>query len=162
MTTNKVLIPIDGSAFSLQVLPHIRPLLDPAQTELVLLRVAPEPTLIELEPGNPDMTVYADQQEAGLKADFELEMLPQVRALQSAGFQVSTTMRFGKPAEEIERYIDDEGVNLVAMTTHGRTGLVRLMVGSVAEHVMHHTHVPVMLYRPFGQMSPDQVAAPYN
>jgi nucleotide-binding universal stress UspA family protein len=162
MITNKVLIPIDGSAFSLQVLPQLRPLLAPAQTELILLRVAPEQDVIELEPGNPDMTVYVDQREAGLKADFADEMLPQVRALQSAGFQVSTAMRFGDPAKEIERYIDDKGVNLVAMTTHGRTGLAHLVWGSVAEHVLRHARVPVMLYRSAGNVSPEQAAAPYN
>jgi nucleotide-binding universal stress UspA family protein len=85
-----------------------------------------------------------------------------VRALQSAGFRVSTAMCFGEPANEIERYMDDEGVDLVAMTTHGRTGLVRLMLGSVAEHILRHVHVPVMLYRSVGNVTPEQAAAPDN
>lgn len=156
MTRRKVLIPIDGSEFSLQVLPTVTEMVNPAQTELVLLHVAPEPEVIELEPDNPEMTVYVDQQEAGLRSNFADDMLPQVRALQKAGFQVGTEMCFGEPAEEIERYIENEGVDLVAMTTHGRTGLARMMFGSVAEHVLHHAKVPIMLYRSFPNGAPDQ------
>jgi nucleotide-binding universal stress UspA family protein len=162
MKTNKVLVPIDGSDFSLQVIPHIQQFLNPAQTELVLLHIEPEPEVIELEPGNPEMTFYVDQQEEGLKSNFVDEMLPHIRTLEEAGFHVSTAMRFGEPATQIEEYVDDEGVDLVAMTTHGRTGLPRLLMGSVAEHVLHHVRVPVLLYRTVGVLSPEQAAAPYN
>lgn len=148
MKTQKVLIPIDGSDFSLQVVPRVTELLDPTHTELILLHVMVEPEVVELEPGNPEMTLYVDQQETGLKANFADEMLPQVRALQSAGFTVNTAVRFGTPASQIEQYIEHEGVDMVAMTTHGRTGLVRLLLGSVAEHVLHHARVPILLYRP--------------
>jgi nucleotide-binding universal stress UspA family protein len=162
MKTNKVLIPIDGADFSLQVLPHIEQLLDPTQTELVLLHVAPEPDVIELQPGNPEMTVYVDQSEAGMQVDFADALLPLVRRLEHRGFRVTTTMRFGPPASEIERYIEYEHIDLVAMATHGRTGLDRLARGSVAEHVLHHARVPVLLYRSVGVLSPEQTAAPYN
>jgi nucleotide-binding universal stress UspA family protein len=148
MNTKKVLIPIDGSEFSLQVLPYITQLLNPTHTELILLRVAPEPHTIELgAPDNPEMTVYADQQEAGLEMEFAREMSPQVRDLESAGFRVSTAMRFGEPARQIDQFIENHDIDMVAMTTHGRTGLPRAVFGSVAEHVLHHARVPVLLYR---------------
>jgi nucleotide-binding universal stress UspA family protein len=148
MKTNTVLIPIDGFEFGLQVLPHIMQLLDPAHTKLVLLRVEPEPRMVELgEPGDPDLTIYSDQAAASLEADFHTEMLPSLARLEKAGFQVSTTMRFGDPVHEIERYLEEDGVDLVAMSTHGRTGLDRMLFGSVAEQVLHHAHVPVLLFR---------------
>jgi nucleotide-binding universal stress UspA family protein len=153
MDTKRVLIPIDGSDFSLQVLPHLQQFLDPTQTELVLFHVAPEPGVLELEPGNPEMTVYVDQQEAGLAAEFSDAMLPYTDMLTNAGFQVSTATRFGPPAGEIEHYIAEEGIDLVAMTTHGRTGLARLVLGSVAEHVLHHARVPVLLFRPVDKLT---------
>jgi len=159
MTRKKVVVPIDGSEFSLQVLPTITEMFEPAQTELILLHVAPEPEVIELEPGDPEMTVYVDQQEAGLRGNFADDMLPQVRRLQKAGFAASTAMCFGEPTEEIERFIADEGVDLVAMTTHGRTGLARMMFGSVAEHVLHHSKAPIMLYRSFANGTPEKGAA---
>jgi len=149
MTRKKVVVPIDGSEFSLEVLPTITQMFEPEQTELILLHVAPEPQVIELEPGDPEMTVYVDQQEAGQRSNFDDDMLPQLRRLQKAGFAASTAMRFGEPTEEIEQFISDNGIDLVAMSTHGRTGLARMMFGSVAEHVLHHSKVPIMLYRSF-------------
>jgi nucleotide-binding universal stress UspA family protein len=152
MKTNKVLIPIDSFEFGLQVVPHLTQLLDPAHTELVLLRVAPEPRMVELDAnGNLDLTIYADQVAASLEANFHTEMLPALHRLEKAGFQASTTMRFGDPAYEIERYLDEDEVDLVAMTTHGRTGIDRMLFGSVAEHVLHHAQVPVLLVRAVGQ-----------
>lgn len=161
--TNKVLIPIEDAAYSRQVLDQVTHLLQPAHHELILMRVAPEPNMVELgEPGDPDLTIYVDQQEASLAAEFAAEMLPFRQALQDAGFHVFTTMRFGDPANEIERYIAEEGIDLVAMTTHGRTGLDRLVFGSVAEHVLHHSEAPVMLYRSTSKPSPVQEVAAYN
>jgi nucleotide-binding universal stress UspA family protein len=154
MKTNKVLIPIDGFEFGLQVLPPIMQLLDPAHTKVVLMRVEPEPRMVEIgAPGDPDLTIYADQAAASLEADFHTEMLPALQSLEKAGFQVSTTMRFGDPTHEIERYLEEEEVDLVAMSTHGRTGLDRMLFGSVAEQVLHHARVPVLLVRPLGKVS---------
>jgi nucleotide-binding universal stress UspA family protein len=148
MKTNKVLIPIDRFEFGLQALSPITQLFDPAHTELVLMRVESEPKMVELgAPGDPDLTIYADQEAVSLEADFHTEMLPYLSKLEKDGFHVSTTMRFGDPAHEIERYIEDDGVDLVAMTTHGRTGLDRMVFGSVAEDVLHRAQVPVLLVR---------------
>jgi nucleotide-binding universal stress UspA family protein len=148
MKTVKVLVPVDGSEFSLQILPQITQVLDPTRTELILLNVAPEPTVIEVgAPDNPETTIYVDQQEAGLQMDFEAAMSPKTREMKSAGFRVSTAMRFGAPASQIDQFIEDHDIGMVAMTTHGRTGLPRAVFGSVAEHVLHHVRVPVLLYR---------------
>ena len=81
-----------------------------------------------------------------------------MQRLRAIGFHC-TAMRFGEPTEEIERFIADEGVDLVAMTTHGRTGLARMMFGSVAEHVLHHSKAPIMLYRSFANGTPEKGAA---
>ena len=145
---SKVLVPIDGSAFSLQILPHIMELLPPAKTELVVLRVEPMPALLELGGrDDPELTIYADQQAASLEAEFQTEMIPRVETLEQAGFTVSLSMRFGDAAEEIERYVVEEGVDMVAMTTHGRTGLDRMLFGSVAQYLLQHVQVPLLLYR---------------
>ncbi len=156
VNTQKVLVPIDGSEFSLQILSPITQLLDPAHTELILLRVAPKPHTITVgPPGNPEMTVYVDQQEAGLKMEFENEILSQIRALESAGFRVSTAMGFGTPAQQIDKFVEDHDIDMVAMTTHGRTGMPRMIWGSVAEHVLHHARVPVFLYRSLEAPNPE-------
>lgn len=148
MNTTKALIPVDGSDFSLQILPYVTRFLRPHETDIVILYVAELPQMVELgEPGNPDLTIYADQEAASIEADFVSAMAMHVRYLNHAGFNVTTAVRFGDPATEIERFIADEKVDLVAMTTHGRTGLARVLMGSVAQHVVNHAAVPVLLYR---------------
>ena len=49
------------------------------------------------------------------------------------------------PAEAIARFAKDQGCSLIALSTHGRTGFRRLVLGSVAEHVVRHAHVPVLV-----------------
>jgi len=152
MTKNKVLIPIDGSQFSLQILPYVTRFLKAEENELILLGVAEEPKMVEIEgPGAENLTVYVDQAEASIRVNFADEMLPYVRMLEKDGFTVCTQVRFGDPIPEIEQCIEAEAIDLVAMTTHGRTGLSRIMFGSVALHVLQHASVPVLLYRIFGQ-----------
>lgn len=152
MTKNKVLIPIDGSQFSLQILPYVTRFLKSEENELILLGVAEEPKMVEIEgPGAENLTVYVDQAEASIRVNFADEMLPYVRMLEKDGFTVCTQVRFGDPIPEIEQCIEAEAIDLVAMTTHGRTGLRRIMFGSVALHVLQHASVPVLLYRIFGQ-----------
>jgi len=55
----------------------------------------------------------------------------------------------GDPAEEIIKYVDAEGIDLVIMGTHGRKGLDRVLFGSVAAHVVTRSSVPVMTVNPY-------------
>jgi nucleotide-binding universal stress UspA family protein len=150
MSTKKVLVPLDGSELSLQILPYLMRFLNPATNELILFYVASEPHHYAMQRvGDDDLSVYVDQAEIALEAEFYAEMLPHIRKLESAGFRVTTAVCFGKPTEEIEKYMQTANIDLIAMTTHGRTGLRRLRYGSVAEYILHHSTVPVMLYHVF-------------
>ncbi len=53
----------------------------------------------------------------------------------------------GEPASAIARFADDENIDIIVMGTHGRTGLSRLLMGSVAEAVVRHAKCPVLTYR---------------
>ncbi len=55
----------------------------------------------------------------------------------------------GDPAEEIMRYAETEGVDLIVMGTHGRKGLERIIFGSVAEQVVKNAPVPVLVVNPY-------------
>jgi nucleotide-binding universal stress UspA family protein len=161
MRNNKILIPVDGSDFSLQVIPYAKRFLRPEESEIVLLYVTEQPGLVELgPPGNPELTIYADQEAASIEAGFVSAMQPQIRYLTQAGFAVTTAVRFGEPTFEIERFINEEQIDLVVMATHGRTGLARMLLGSVAQHVVNHAAVPVLLYRTFGQTATTQAQEP--
>lgn len=145
MTKKKVLVPIADSEFSLHVLPYVTRLLEPDRNELILLHVAPVPGPVIVE---ERVLVYADQETASLEAERRSSLQPYVRALEKIGYTVTPVVSFGDAASEIERFVDEENVDLVAMCTHGRTGLERMLLGSVAQHVVHHVDIPVLLIRP--------------
>jgi len=163
MADRKVLVPLDGSEFSRQVLPYVRSLLDPAAYVVTLLRVASTPEGVTTPPprplaldgwllgrGDADRThpIFQSQVWDGLKAELRANLEPEVNLLAQAGFAVTTVVRFGDAAEEIIDVAESEDVAMVVMATHGRSGLERLVMGSVAAAVLRRLHIPVMMVRP--------------
>jgi nucleotide-binding universal stress UspA family protein len=57
-------------------------------------------------------------------------------------------VRFGDPADEIRTFAEEEGIDLIVMATHGRTGFRHILMGSVAERVVRHSAVPVLTVKP--------------
>jgi len=143
---NKILIPVDSPDFSLQIIPQIKSMFDPEDITLILLRVEEEPEVIHIDrPGFEDLDVYVDTQMFNLRSRFRVSMHDLVNALEAEGFTVETEVLFGDPTERIDDAIREYQVDMVAMVTHGRQGWDRIRHGSVAEHVVRHTRVPVML-----------------
>jgi nucleotide-binding universal stress UspA family protein len=170
MTLNKVLIPLDGSPFGEQILPIVRRYLRPEENELVLFQVAELPDVgtggladlvadtalhdrvverISATTLNQAMhPIYTSQIEEGVAVSRQQKLMPLVHKLSSAGYTVSAEIGFGNPAQAIERYVRYHEVDLVAMTTHGRSGLRRALVGSVAEYLLRHLAVPILILHP--------------
>jgi universal stress protein A len=65
-----------------------------------------------------------------------------------SGGPFTLAVRFGSPAAEIRRFAVEEGVDLIIIATHGRTGLRHIMIGSVAEKIVRHSPIPVMTVKP--------------
>jgi nucleotide-binding universal stress UspA family protein len=163
-----ILVPLDGSDFSRQIVPHLCRLCDPAKDTMILLRVAePVESIIGAPPKAVSMAwmeplhtsawdieysqhpIYASQLEQNERSMLEQELLLDRQMLKAAGFSVSFDIRFGDPAEEIATVVQQRSVDLVAMATHGRTGLRHILMGSVAQQVVRRVNVPVLLVRPF-------------
>jgi nucleotide-binding universal stress UspA family protein len=89
------------------------------------------------------MRDYATQ-----RAEAHLEDL--VARLGKYGVTATTLLKIGVPVDEINQAIDDHGVDLVVMGTHGRTGLRHLVAGSVTERVVRSSRVPVLTIRHAG------------
>lgn len=140
----KVLVPLDGSSFAERVLPHLEFLLSPQQTELILLRVM-EPYHFIAAPDFPPAATPLDreEQEEAIQA-----YLDEVKGeLQEAGFTVHTRIAIGDVASGICDEAEDQNVDLIAMTTHGRGGLSRWAFGSVADRVVRSAYQPIFLVR---------------
>jgi len=179
MTKTKVLIALDGSAWSRQILTPIRRLLSTADHELLLLRVAELPKGIVGAPPRPiaagwlssmyenkhDLEyslhpIYDSQQEANERSALETALLPDQQLLQRDGYVVSSFVRFGEPAQEIADLARCANVDIVAMATHGQTGLRHLLIGSVAEQVLDELTIPVLLIRPLDRLQDQALSRP--
>jgi len=106
--------------------------------ELVVLRVA----LAHAFPG-------ADPTEAQLDAVRESEKYLEgvEKELTGRGLRVTSVVRYGHAAEEILDHAAFAGIDLIAMSTHGRTGVGRWFLGSVAEKVLRASSTPLLLLR---------------
>ena|SRR6266581_4648548 len=139
----RVLVPLDGSLVAEGILPFILQIAGPLDLAVVLLRVVPwrPPPAIERGSYSPvdDVPTSMDKAQAYLA---EI-----VRGLDARGVRVETRVRYGDPARGILAAADETGADLVAMTTHGRSGVGRLLFGSVAEAVLRRADIPVFLMR---------------
>jgi len=83
-----------------------------------------------------------------LEESLNSELATVANYFQDKGFEVETSIRFGKASDEIIRFAEKEQVDLIAMATHARTGLNRMRLGSVAQEVLKNSHIPVLMVRP--------------
>ena len=151
MTRHNVLILIDGSEYSLLILHYVKAFLAPKTHALTLLCVQEDPLSAKSVQGAAtDDTRNLQLVRAARTAEVVTELTPHRRMLEEAGFTTAVAVRFGDPVGEIDRFLDENQVDLIAMTTHGRTGLRRVLLGSVAQHLIEHSALPMLLYRPFG------------
>lgn len=139
----RALIPLDGSPLAAAILPFVLEIARPLDMEIVLLRIV-QPLPPQVIEGSTHFVV--EDVEARL-AEAREYLEPLARDLEARGVRVQSMVRRGEPAAEIVASAGDAGADLIAMTTHGRSGLGRLLFGSVAEAVLRHSDVPVFLMR---------------
>jgi nucleotide-binding universal stress UspA family protein len=142
MKLGKILVPLDGSALAESAIPKAVELAkDAPSASLMLLRAAEAPILT----GDPIEAQIAAVREAE-------EYLEAVAAcLKEQGLdEVTTSVWYGPPAPAIVEAAHVARADLIVMSTHGRSGVGRLLMGSVAESVLRGTRVPILLLRPSG------------
>ena len=139
----RILIPLDRSDLAETIVPLLADLARGAGAGVRLLHVEPVPENVVSREGR--LVAYADQEMERLEAE-SLNHLKGVAA--RLGVPAECVVRFGDDADEILREAEADGADLVAVTTAGKSGLKRLVMGSVAEQVFRRARVPVLLYHP--------------
>jgi nucleotide-binding universal stress UspA family protein len=143
-----ILVPLDGSHLAKEALVYAQGLAQQAHANLTLLRVVPsisdELAIQELVVPNYRELAKA-QQKANDEAAEGLQQL--VDELKFHHFQVESMVDVGDPAEKIIDCATKNAVDLIVMATHGRTGLRKLAMGSVASQVSTAAPCPVLLVR---------------
>jgi nucleotide-binding universal stress UspA family protein len=135
---DRILVPLDGSRVAEQILPHLRRVLHRRDAEVILVRAA-------VPPPTENGMLIADTLLAAAR-----EYLTETQdRLRDQGIRVRSVVRLGSPAVVILDVALEERATMIALATHGETGLKRLLAGSVAEAILRRSQVPVLLVRPF-------------
>jgi CBS domain-containing protein len=150
-----ILVPLDRQGREVTVLTAARELARQVPAVLRLLYVAPPPESVVV--GGRTVS-YSDQEAA--RAEWEaVDDLRATAAEVAADVPVEFAVSFGDPAEEIVRETESANVDLIVMATHRRTGVRRLLQGSVAEAVERATKLPVLLV-PYERDSGEEEPSP--
>jgi nucleotide-binding universal stress UspA family protein len=138
----RILIPLDGSETAEAILPFAEALAGPLDAEVVLLRVvepiSPAEAMASAGIVTPDTLTLRELEAKAYLFDLE-------GRLARKGLRTRTRLALGAPADWILTVAGDTGADLIAMATHGRSGLRRVVLGSVAETVLRASPVPVLL-----------------
>ncbi len=150
----RILVTLDGSLLSEQVLPHVKAVLEGlSDVQVYLLSIA---QVVDYAAASamaypmsmvPGRTVDEEAERRRLESDLRDYLRGIEHHLAREGVTVFSEVRFGRPAEEIISFANDMKIDLIAMSTHGRSGLARWAYGSVADRVLHAARCPVLLVR---------------
>jgi nucleotide-binding universal stress UspA family protein len=139
----RALVPLDGSPVAEAIIPFILEIAGPLDMTVRLLRVIePIPPMV-VEGAAP---VFVDDPAARAR-DAQEYLAPIAAELRGRGVDATFEVRRGTALPSILAAAKSFGADLIAMSTHGRSGLGRLLFGSVAEQVLRHADVPVFLMR---------------
>src|SRR5581483_6991981 len=142
-----VLVPLDGSTMAEQVLPYAEALVKQSQGQLFLLTAIPDIATSGEYIGQRDIAKEMEEAEAYLDG--------KAKPLAAAGIKIAAEARVGIDVSTVILDLCQEhNIELVAMTTHGRSGITRWIYGSVADRVLHHTHLPLLLVRSSEEQPP--------
>jgi nucleotide-binding universal stress UspA family protein len=139
----RALVPLDGSPIAEAIIPFILEIAGPLDMEVVLLRVVEPIPPIALEGSR-----HIEVEDVELRRTHAEEYLAPIAVeLRNTGVRVESRVRRGNAVDQIVAAAREAGADLIAMSTHGRGGLGRLIFGSVAQAVLRQAEVPVFLMR---------------
>jgi nucleotide-binding universal stress UspA family protein len=133
-----ILVPLDGSGLAEAILPEIEKVAASMRARLILLRVCRAHVFPGKDPTKAEVEIVR-------KAEKYLDEI--TGQLTAKGFEAEAHVRYGDVANEILTHSKRNDIDLIAMSTHGRGGLTRWLLGSVAEKIIRHSEKPVLLLR---------------
>jgi nucleotide-binding universal stress UspA family protein len=152
MSWKTILVPHDFSSSANHALATARDEAKAHGSKILVLHVIELPTQMTPETViMPDVTGGApiSVKDYAVK-HAEVHLADLAARLAKDGMTITPFIRIGKPTEEIARFVDENGVDLLIMGTHGRGGLAHLLLGSVAERLVRTSKIPVLTIRHAG------------
>ena len=140
----RILVPLDGSKLSEAVLPHVEEIAKGLNCEIVLLHVVPLPVPVFDTPTSPfDHNLLRDQENEAKR--YLKEMCAKLELDEA---RVTYLVREGDVTQVILETAQDQQVDLIAISTHGRSGALRWLLGSVTDRIVRNSPIPVLAIRP--------------
>lgn len=163
--SKNILIPLTQSDFSQKILDQVEKFISTDDSKLILYYVTRPPKGMgfaatdyrsdyaldsEGEPLGPKaFPVYSSQEEDSIQAEVEAALLPVTNRLKQQGYEVSIQVCFvDEVVEEIVRVVKRDQIDLIAMSTRGRVGMLRFFFANIAEKVLQQVDIPVLLIQP--------------
>ena len=150
----KILVPLDGSAIAQGILPCVKTLARRFGSTIVLFHAAEAPVELDRQ------EKYAKETIDRIRSLAQQYLAGVAKTLRRQRFKVEIEIGLGGVARSITDFAEEEKVDLIAMSTHSRSGPARWMMGSAPDRVLRHTHRPVLLVRPTGESPVDAKPLP--
>jgi len=147
-TYRKVIVPLDGSALAEGVESHVAAVVRDRGSQVYLLSVAPlmkgiTPRVVDV----PSPSVGVPDERSRIERQLVQYLQTVAQRLEPVAADVQVRVRFGRPADEILAFVGEVEADLIAMSTHGRSGVSRWVFGGVADRVLRGATCPVLLVR---------------
>ena len=144
---SKALVPMDGSKEGETVIPYIENLASKLGAEITLLQVVAIAYHVYISGDAPAQVPYTLEEMEPLKAGAASYLEKMASSLEERGVRTKCEVRVGAAGQEIISLAEEINADVVAMSTHGRSGVGRWVFGSVAERVVRSGTTPVLLVR---------------
>lgn len=152
-----LMIPLDGSEFGRHAIPWALAIAEPAGARVDLVHVLTPPYDLGVAEGDPLVLAEAiDGQRSATEQRLD-DLANRLRVGTDVRF--SSAVVEGHSAEALLRYADENAIDLIVMTTHGRSGLARAVLGSISDQVVRRSRCPVLLTRPHRHVAEEREAA---
>jgi nucleotide-binding universal stress UspA family protein len=151
------MVPLDGSEFGRHAIPWALAIAEPAGARVDLVHVLTPP--YDLGVPESDKLVLAEAIDSQRTATEQRlgDLADRLRL--GTGIQFSSAVVDGNTADALLRYTEDSAIDLIVMTTHGRSGLARAVLGSISDQVVRRSRRPVLLVRPHRHVAEEREAA---
>lgn len=147
----RILVPLDGSKVGETAIPNVEnlalKLLPNTEVEVTLLQVISEMTYDFIDQSDAAQLPYSEDDLKKIESMSQKYLDSIALELKNKGIKVNTIIIVGHAAEEIIKTAEKINADLIAMSTHGRSGLGRWALGSITDKVLHESSIPVLTVR---------------
>lgn len=154
---DKIMVCLDGSTLADQIIPYVKPIAKNFNSKVLFLQVVSMPTqpTVVAGPGIdpvpvPVPTMPTSEQLNKQLADAANQLEISAAPLRDEGIDVKCEVPLvaNNIAEAIINHALDNDINMIALATHGRGGIKRMVFGSIADHVLRHCSIPMLVITP--------------